>query len=230
MTCAILQPSYVPWRGYFHQIQRADVFVFYDDVQYDKHGWRNRNRIKTSTGTQWITIPVQKKGNIEQARPICEMEIAWDRNWTRKHITALTLAYKRAPFFSQFAGLLEGWYSSAPRNLADFTIQQTTEIAKRLGLEGKTFLRSSQLGIPGFRTERLIDIVKAAGCDHYVSGPSAKDYLKEGCFGEAGITLEYMQYDYPEYPQLYPPFDPRVSILDLLFMTGREAPRYIWSI
>jgi hypothetical protein len=229
MNCAILQPSYLPWRGYFHQIQKADVFVFYDDVQYDKHGWRNRNRIKTSQGTQWITIPVKKKGNVEQARPICDVEIDWDRDWNRKHLSALMLAYQHAPHFADFKELLQNWYSSPPVKLVEFTINTTIEIAQRLGLGHKTFLRSSELQVPGYRTERLIDIVKAVGCHHYISGPSAQAYLDEELLKQAGITFEYMRYDYPEYPQLYPPFDPHVSILDLLFMTGDNASKSIWE-
>jgi hypothetical protein len=229
MNCAILQPSYLPWRGYFHQIQKADIFVFYDDVQYDKHGWRNRNRIKTSQGTQWITIPVKKKGNVEQARPICDVEIDWDRDWSRKHLSALMLAYQHAPHFRDFKELLQSWYSSSPKKLVEFTINTTIEIAHRLGLGHKTFLRSSELQVPGYRTERLIEIVKAVGCRHYISGPSAKAYLDEELLKQAGITLEYMRYDYPEYPQLYPPFDPQVSILDLLFMTGNDASKSIWD-
>jgi|HubBroStandDraft_6_1064221.scaffolds.fasta_scaffold17137_3 hypothetical protein len=229
MNCAILQPSYLPWRGYFHQIQKADVFVFYDDVQYDKHGWRNRNRIKTSQGTQWITIPVKKKGNVEQARPICDVEIDWDRDWNRKHLSALMLAYQHAPYFGDFRELLENWYSSPPAKLVEFTINTTIEIAQRLGLGHKTFLRSSALHVHGYRTERLIEIVKAVGCRNYISGPSAQAYLDEELLKQAGITLEYMRYDYPEYPQLYPPFDPHVSILDLLFMTGSNASKSIWE-
>ena len=103
MKCAILQPSYIPWRGYFHQIQKADVFVFYDDVQYDKHGWRNRNRIKTAGGTQWLTIPVQKKGNVAEAREIREIEISWDRPWNRKHLSTLVQSYAKAPCFDKYA-------------------------------------------------------------------------------------------------------------------------------
>jgi hypothetical protein len=229
MNCAILQPSYLPWRGYFHQIQKADVFVFYDDVQYDKHGWRNRNRIKTSQGTQWITIPVKKKGNVAQGRPICEVEIDWDRDWNRKHLSALMLAYQNAPHFGDYKELLQNWYSSPPTKLVEFTINTTIEVAQRLGLGHKTFLRSSALQVPGYRTERLIEIVKAVGCHHYISGPSAKAYLDEELLKQAGISLEYMRYDYPEYSQLYPPFDPHVSILDLLFMTGSNASKSIWA-
>lgn len=229
MKCAILQPSYIPWRGYFHQIQKADIFVFYDDVQYDKHGWRNRNRIKTTQGTQWLTIPVHKKGNVEQARDIGDMKIASNHPWNRKHLSTLTQSYSKANCFDEMAPTVAKWYSSPPELLADFTIGLTIELASCLGVHKTKFLRSSQLGISGPRTERLINIVKSVGCNHYISGPSARDYLDEQCFVQAGITLEYMKYDYPEYPQLYPPFDPHVSVLDLLFATGKRASTYIWD-
>ena len=229
MKCAILQPSYIPWRGYFHQIQNADVFVFYDDVQYDKHGWRNRNRIKTAGGTQWLTIPVQKKGNVEEAREIREIEISWDRPWNRKHLSTLVQSYAKAPFFDQYAPMFEQWYSSSPCRLAQFTMDLTEQLAGLLGIRHTRFLRSSELGISGYRTDRLISIVKALKCDHYISGPSAREYLVEDHFAQEGITVEYMRYDYPEYPQLYPPFDAQVSIVDLLVMVGADAPKYIWA-
>lgn len=229
MNCVILQPSYIPWRGYFHQIQRADVFVFYDDIQYDKHGWRNRNRIKTAQGSQWLTIPVRSKGNVKERREVREIEIAWDRPWNRKHLAAILHSYRRAPWFGWLCPLLDKWYLQTPAMLADFTIPFTIELAGCLGLGGTRFLRSSELNIPGYRTDRLIDIVKVVGCDNYITGPSARGYLEEEKFRDAGVTLEYMEYDYPEYPQLYPSFDPHVSILDLLMMTGADAPRYIWA-
>lgn len=229
MTCVILQPSYIPWRGYFHQIQKADQFVFFDDVQYDKHGWRNRNRIKTPQGPQWLTIPVRAKDNVGEHRTIHEIEIDWDRPWSRKHLESLRQAYRRAPFSAEWEPFLAEVYARTPSHLAPFTIDLTIELARRLGIAHTRFLRSSELGIPGHRTGRLIAIVQHLGCDRYVSGPSARGYLEEDRFAEAGITLEYMRYDYPEYPQLHPPFDPKVTVLDLLFMTGPDAPKYIWS-
>lgn len=229
MNCVILQPSYIPWRGYFHQIQKADVFVFYDDVQYDKHGWRNRNRIKTPQGPQWLTIPARSAGNIERRRTIQEIEIDWTRPWNRTHLASLRQAYRRAPFYAECEPFLNDIYARTPSHLAPFTIEVTIELARRLGVGHTRFARSSDLGIPGRRTDRLIAIVKHLGCDRYVSGPSAREYLEEQRFVEAGIALEYMQYDYPEYPQLYPPFDANVTILDLLLMTGPDAPKYIWG-
>lgn len=231
MKCVILQPSYIPWRGYFDQIRRADVFVFYDDVQYDKHGWRNRNRVKTPEGGQWLTIPVFTKGAQTDKTPINAIRMNESTSWARKHWATLARVYGKAPGFARYAPLLEQFYlhRARPDLLADFTIDLTTALARELGIVHTRFLRSSALLATGAKTERLIQILRALGATHYISGPSARDYIEDELFLEAGIGLEYMAYDYPEYPQLYPPFDPYVSILDLLFMTGTDAPRYIWN-
>jgi WbqC-like protein family len=226
VRCAILQPSYIPWRGYFHQIQKSDVFVFYDDVQYDKHGWRNRNRIKTANGPTWLTIPVASRGNVVHHTPIHEVRIAGDA-WIAKHRATLAQAYARAPHLARYLPMLDELYQRKPELLADLTIDLTIAIARELGLTTR-FVRSSELGIPGHRTERILAILQALGANHYVSGPSARAYLEEARFAEAGITLEYMVYSYPPYEQLHPPFDGQVSILDLLFMTGPRAPELIW--
>lgn len=228
MNCVILQPSYIPWRGYFHLIQKADVFVFYDDVQYDKHGWRNRNRIKTANGSIWLTIPVKSKGNVVDDLPINTVEIDWARDWAKKHWRTLEQTYGKAPYFSRYSPLLKAHYAKRSASLCDWTIELTVLLANELGLERK-FVRASELGAQGSRTARLMDILRKLGASHYISGPSARDYLEENLLKEAGISLEYIEYNYGSYPQLYPPFDPHVSILDLLFMTGPDTPNYIWS-
>ena len=229
MNCVILQPSYIPWRGYFDQIRKADVFVFYDDVQYDTRGWRHRNRIKTPQGAHWISIPVHSKGAQSVHIPINQIRICWDQPWNRKHLMTLTHCYKRAPFFAKYEPVLEEFYGRQDEFLADFTIALTMAIASELGISHTKFLRSSQLGVEGGQTQRLVKIVQAVGADTYISGPSAEDYIESELFGAAGIRLEYMKYGYPEYPQLYPPFDPQMSILDLLFMVGPDAAKYIWE-
>jgi hypothetical protein len=228
MRCVILQPSYIPWRGYFDLIHRADVFVFYDDVQYDARGWRNRNRIKTPNGTRWLTIPVRKHGSQTAHIPINAIEIA-DDAWAQSHLDALRAAYRRAPHFKELEEWLVHMYAAPPRNLAEFTIAATVDIARRLGIESTRFMRSSELAVEGRRTDRLIAVLQAVGADHYLSGPSARDYIEPAKFDAAGIALEWMTYDYPQYSQPHPPFDPRVSIIDLLVSVGREAPRYIWG-
>ena len=229
MNVVILQPSYIPWRGYFEQIGRADVFVFYDDVQYDKHGWRNRNRIKNHQGGQWLTIPVHSKGVVVENTPICQVEIAWQEPWPERHWRAIQQSYSKAPYFKEYAPWLEQVFQRRPALLADFTIELTIELARKLGIEHTRFLRSSSLAAAGQKTDRLVDLLRGLGANHYVSGPSARSYIEPEKFAAAGIGLEYMEYNYPEYPQLYPPFDPFVTILDLLFMTGPHAPEFIFK-
>lgn len=224
MKCVVLQPSYIPWRGVFDQIKRADVFVFYDDVQYDKRGYRNRNQIKTRNGKLWLTIPVKCRGNQIERTPINQIEIVWDSPWAQRHLSSHRHAYGKSPFFKTYEPLLEEFYARRDRLLADFTIDFTIALAKQLGLDRTQFLRSSSLGIAeGARTDRLLKVLKQLGATHYISGPSARGYIEEAKLAEANITLEYMVYDYVEYPQLYPPYDPFVSVLDLLFMTGPRA-------
>jgi len=227
VNVVILQPSYIPWRGYFDQIRRADLFIFYDDVQYDKHGWRNRNQIKTAQGKQWLTIPVHS-GGVTEGIPIKDVRIDWSRPWAKNHLKALTFAYRKAPYFQELLPLVESFYSRRDDCLADLTIETSILLSSALGIASTRFLRSSQLsGIEGVRTDRLIQILRRVGATHYISGPSAREYVEPEKFEQAGITLEYMEYNYPEYPQLYPPFDPFVSILDLLFMTGKDASHYL---
>jgi hypothetical protein len=228
VNVVILQPSYIPWRGVFDQIRRADLFVFYDDVQYDKRGWRNRNQIKSSHGKQWLTIPVYSHGAQTQSISIGQIPIVWDSPWNEAHRKAIFHSYSKAPHFDRYRPLLETFYRRRDEFLADFTIDFTVALARELGNSHTRFMRSSEIpGIDGQKTDRLIQILQAVEATHYISGPSASDYIEKEKFDAAGITLEYMEYNYPEYPQLYPPFDPHVSILDLLFMTGSEASGYI---
>ena len=229
MNCVILQPSYIPWRGYFHQIHKADLFVFLDDVPYDTRGWRNRNRIQMVNGPLWLTIPVLSKHARSNRKLISSIEICWDRPWNERHMKTLRNAYGRAPFFKRYAPMLEKIYSCRPRFLADFTIDTNIAISKSLGIERTRFVRSSELGITGRKTDHLVGILQELNATHYISGPSAKTYLDEEKLKMMGITVEYMIYDYPEYEQYYPPFEPNLSILDLLFMQGPKASLYIWK-
>lgn len=227
MNCVILQPSYIPWRGYFHQIRKADVFVFYDDVQYDRHGWRNRNRIKTPAGPKWLTIPLHSTGKgIEETR-ICDMRTVEEANWRARHLQAIRHNYARARYFDCHREMLARWYAEPAPLLADFIIGTTIELARVLGITNTQFLRSSTLGCAGTKTERLLQILLKLGATHYISGPAARDYLDVALLNTHGIEVEWMTYQYPEYPQLYPPFDSQISALDLLLNTGPAAARYI---
>lgn len=228
-TGVILQPSYIPWRGFFDLVHDADVFVFYDDVQYDKHGWRNRNRIKTAQGSQWLTIPVNAKGNVSEGILVKDARIAWTQDWSKKHLASIRQSYGKAPFFKEYLPLLESLFAKRHELLVDFTIETTITLARALGIEHTRFVRSSELGVHAGKTERLVQIMKHVGADRYISGPSARDYIDAQVFTEGGVALEYKVYDYPEYEQLHPPYDPQVTVLDLLFMRGREAGELIWG-
>lgn len=229
MNCVVLQPSYIPWRGFFHLIQKADIFVFYDDVQYDKHGWRNRNRIKSSTGPIWLTIPVAARGVQSRSIPIKDVKTVIETKWNEKHLRSLIQCYAKAPYIDLYTPLLESFYTKRPESLADFTIDFTITLARELGITHTKFLRSSSLPHAGEKTDRLISILKNLGARHYISGPSAHTYLEPEKFSAANISLEYIHYNYPEYPQLHGSFEPQLSILDLLFMVGPDASKFIWE-
>ncbi len=227
MNVVILQPSYIPWRGYFDQIRRADLFIFYDDIQYDKHGWRNRNQIKTHQGKQWLTIPVHSKGATQGAL-VKDIRIDWSKPWARSHLKALTVSYSKAPCFKEYLPLLNDLYQRSDEFLADFTVESSILLARTLGFNSTEFIRSSKLtDITGRKADRVINVLKQVGATHYICGPSASSYMEPEKFDAAGITFEYINYNYPEYSQMYPPYDPYISILDLIFMTGNEASGYL---
>lgn len=230
MKCVIVQPSYIPWRGFFHLIHKADLFVFYDDVQYDSRGWRHRNKITSKCGPVWLSIPVSHKGSQQTGMRICDARVVWDRNWLEKHWAALESTYARSPFFKSVSETIKPYYERRVELLCDLTIPLTIAIARSLGIHDTNFVRSSTLDARGTKTERLLDILQKVSADHYLSGPSAMSYIDEIQLKQAGIELEFMQYSYPDYPQLYPPFQPNLSILDLMFMTGGDAARYIWGL
>ena len=225
MRIAIIQSSYVPWKGFFDLIGQCDEYVIYDSAQYVKRHWHNRNRIKTANGVEWLTIPVVTKGRFEQ--PIDQVEI--EKKWADKHWRAIELAYKRATFFEQFAPTVKGWYERADKQarLTDVNAIFLHGIAGLLGLKTR-FVSDAAYPAQGVKTERLLGIARAAGANRYLSGPSARDYFDESMFKAAGVTPEWMSYEgYREYPQLHGGFEHAVTALDLLFNTGSEAPHYV---
>jgi hypothetical protein len=225
MRISIIQSCYVPWRGFFDLIGRCDEYVIFDQVQYARRHWHNRNRIKTAAGPHWLSIPVVSKGRYSQL--INEVRV--EKPWTVKHWRAIELAYRRAPFFETLAPVVHGWYQRAAEKALLTEVNEIflREIAAILGL-GTRIVRDLACPVAGSKTERVLAMVRAAGADCYLSGPTAKPYLDETVFAAAGITVEWMDYNgYPEYPQLHGPFAPAVSVLDLLFNVGPDAPRYI---
>jgi hypothetical protein len=226
MKGVILQPSYIPWRGYFHLIHLADVFVFFDDVQYTKRDWRNRNVVKGAHGLQWLTVPVVTRGRREQL--IKDVEIDNSSPWNREHLSTLRHCYGQAAYFGKYQDLLEETYSRPWTNLCELDIALTCAIAERLNIRTQ-FVRSSVLNATGARTDRLVDLCKKLNITTYISGPSAQDYIVPETFAREEIELVYHSYHYAEYAQRFAKFEPNVTILDLLFNCGDDSPRYIWG-
>lgn len=175
----------------------------------------------------WLTIPVYSKGAQTKNIPINKIQIRWDQPWNRDHWKSIELSYKKAPFFLQYSEEIKATFDKKYDYLSDFTIDQTMTLTRLLGISHTKFLRSSAMNISASKTDRLIQILLKLGADHYITGPSAKNYIEPEKFHIHNIHLEYMDYNYPAYQQLYPPYEEQVSILDLLFMTGEDALQYI---
>jgi WbqC-like protein family len=224
---AIVQSCYIPWKGYFDLINLVDEFILYDDRQYTRRDWRNRNRIKTPQGTQWLTIPVKVKGRYEQR---IDETLIDDPEWAVRHWETLRHNYSTAPYFDDYAGFVSSLYEGfVERRLSAVNRAFIEAICRRLGIE-TTLSWSTDYEAEGTKTDRLVSLCEAAGATAYLSGPSAREYMDGNLFDAAGIELDYMDYsDYPEYPQLHPPFEHEVTILDLLLNTGPEAPSFMKS-
>jgi hypothetical protein len=221
----IVQSCYIPWKGFFDLIGRCDEYVVFDSAQYVKGHWHNRNRIKTANGTQWLSIPVITKGRFEQ--PIDQVEI--EKPWAEKHWRTLEFAYRHAPFFEQLAPTVKAWYERADGQacLSDVNAIFLHGIGGLLGLKTR-IVRDTIYPAQGASTERLLKIVRAAGADRYLTGPSARAYFDEAMFASAGVATEWMSYEgYKEYKQLHGGFEHAVTVLDLLFNTGPGAPDYL---
>ena len=222
---AILQSNYIPWKGYFDMIASVDEFILYDDVQFTKNDWRNRNKIKTPTGVQWLTIPVRQE-NLEQK--ISETKIS-DKRWADKHWKTIKQNYSRAQYFSEYTGIIAETYQQAAKLelLSEVNLLFLRTICQLVNI--KTIITSSSdYTLHGDRVARLINLCQQTSASSYISGPAAKCYLDESAFSQAGITVEWMSYSgYPEYSQLYSPFEHGVSIIDMLFNLGSQSPSYM---
>jgi hypothetical protein len=221
---AILQSNYIPWRGYFDLIHDVDLFIFYDNVQYTHSDWRHRNKLMTAQGAKWLTIPAGH----DLKRLICEVEIV-DQSWKCRHRSIIEQNYRNAPFMEESKPLLDFLYDNAITNLSDYNQRAIKHLSDILGIRTQ-FTDSRLFPTGGRKTERLIGILEKVGARQYISGPSARAYIDEDLFVEAGIELVYKEYPvYPAYRQCFSPFTPFVTILDLLLNVGPEASHYIWD-
>jgi hypothetical protein len=225
---AILQSNYIPWKGYFDIINSVDEFVIYDDAQYTKRDWRNRNLIKTNNGIKWLTIPVEVKNKYKQA--IKDTKIA-GRGWANKHLKAIRINYARAEYFNEINDWLAIIYKKCEKEifLSDINLIFIREITGYLGIKTKISFSSDYM-LEGDRSGKAISICLQSGAGEYLTGPAAKSYLDIEAFGKAYINVKWMDYSgYKEYPQLFQPFIHEVSVIDLLFNTGKNSISYLKS-
>ena len=223
MKAGIIQSNFLPWLGYFDFIRETDLFIIHDDLQYTKGDWRNRNRIKTPRGVEWITVPVHYRNT---GQLIEETPVDYSFPWARRMLNRIRESYQRAPHLEPYFSELNDLLTQPAACISDLNLRLLHWVCR--GLEIDTPIRMSRAYHPqGTKTERLIGILTQAKATTYLSGPAAQAYIIPAMFEQAGIQLEYKQYNYLEYEQLYPPFELGVSVIDLLFMKGKEARFYL---
>jgi len=220
-----IQSSFIPWRGYFDFIASVDMFVFHDDIQYTKGDWRNRNKIKTANGTEWLTVPVSYK---RVSQLICETNIDYSTLWGQKHFRVWQEHYQAAPHFNAIKEILSIVDSNQSATISELNIKLIRKICEYLNIFTPMLL-SSELALEGSKTARLIDLLKKVNANAYLSGPSADKYLDKEVFRSNGIQLEYKSYDYAPYPQLWGTFSGEVTVLDLIANCGEGAKSLIRS-
>ena len=226
-TVGIIQPNFIPWRGYFDFINDVDIFVILDDVQYTKQDWRNRNRIRTQSGkSDWLTVPIN---SVSLKQLIRDVQLSETTNWRESHLFKLRQNYASAPYFNEIFDLISVEYAKDTNRLLDLDIGLINSIMRYLGITTKLRL-ASDIPSGGVRDEKLIDMVSYLGGTRYLSGPAAKSYIQPDMWQDNGIELAFKSYpDYPPYDQIAAPYDPFVSIIDLMFMKGPKTPEFIWN-
>lgn len=224
---AIMQPTFLPWIGYFALMEAVDLFVFLDDVQFDKRSWQQRNRIKTPNGIVWLTVPVLTKGRRDQT--IAEAEIQPDAKFPDAMWRTIEMNFAKAPFAGRYLPALRDIMAVHPRHVGELNIAIINWMAGEFGITTPTAL-SSQTPVASAKADRLVDLCRAHGVTDYCSPPGSKAYLDESdAFETAGIALDYFDYTHPEYAQLHGAFEPYMSALDLLVNEGPEASAILRS-
>lgn len=225
MKVGIIQSSYIPWRGYFDFIDSVDMFIIYDDVQYSKGGWRNRNKIKTRTGLKWLTVPVK----VSLGLSVDQVQIDKpNKPWQNTHRQLIKNSLEPAPFFEDAINIWEEGVAAGDLHISRLNVRLIKLICSYFQIT-TPIVMSSEYNVRGAKTERLIELLIKSEATVYLSGPTAKGYLEENLFREKGIGLEYKTYDYEPYPQLWGDYVASVTVLDLIANTGPIARKYLKS-
>jgi len=205
------QPAYLPWLGYFDKIIKSDIFIYLDDVQFEKNSFTNRNRVKTSSGVAWLTVPVKMKGHI--SKTIREIEIDNSQSWQKKHLNTIFLNYKRAPQFDECYAKLECLYQNQYQLLTDLCWDQLQFWLKEYGITTE-IVRSSQLPISAKKSDLILELCRFFNANCYISGILGRNYLQEDEFKDNGIEVIFQEYRHPHYLQQWAGFIPDMSIID----------------
>lgn len=217
MILSAHQPAYLPWLGYFEKIQRSDVFIYLDTVQFEKNSFINRNKIKTPQGVQWLTIPVKVKGHTHATLIDTELDDA--QPWRVKHLKSIEMNYRKAPYFATCYPKLKPLFSIPTANLAELCWQQLNFWLSEFEIDTK-IVRSSDLVIISKKSDLVFDLCKHFAADHYLSGALGRDYLDENDFATAGIKVEYQEFIHTAYPQRWEGFEPYMGIVDYWMNCG----------
>ena len=226
-TVAIMQPTYLPWLGYFDMMDQSDVFVLLDSVQFDKRSWQQRNRVKTPNGELFLTVPVFSKGKYIQK--IGEVEIDTGSGFQEKHIKTIEHSYAKAPYFAEYAEGLATILNKKHRYLVELTAEFIAWLKEILGIQSELVFSSSS-ATQGSKVELLVSICQQLGADRYISPPGSKTYIEaNNLFAAHDIELCYHDYQHPTYRQLFGSFVSHLSVLDLLFNQGEQSMPIIRS-
>lgn len=216
---SIHQPNYLPWLGYFHKIACADVFVLLDTVPFEKNSFINRNKIRTSQRATWLTVPVLLKGKFGIL--IKDAQVNNYENWNKKHWNTIYFNYKKAPYFNDYSQFFEQVYAQKWDFLSDLNIWIIKYLISVLDINTEILVASKDLSnITGKKQELILNICKFLGANVYLSGRLGVNYIDVQLFAENEIQVCFQDYQYPQYKQLYQPFEPNLSIIDLLFNQG----------
>jgi hypothetical protein len=218
------QPAYLPWLGYFHKIALADQFILLDSVQFEKNSFTNRNKIKTSNGPAWLTIPVEMKGHLDKR--IVDIQMDAKSPWKKKHWTSLLMNYKKSPYFSRYEAFFESYYKTETNNLSDFISASSNFFFQELNIQlpGK---KLSEMNIESKKQDLIIDLCKSTEANAFIFGSQGKEYADQELFKSNGINICFQEYKHPIYPQLWGAFEPFMGIVDALFNLGPERTKEI---
>jgi hypothetical protein len=221
MILSINQPAYLPWLGYFDRIVRSDVHIVLDHVQFEKNSMTNRNKVKTSQGWKWLTVPVSSKGKFGELG-ISNLKIPQNTKWEKKHWNTIRDSYSKTPFFKEHSKFFETIYSKEWDKLGPLMVKTTSYLLDALSISTK-IIRSSELDPKESKSELILELCKKAGATTYLSGPFGRDYLDLIQFQEHGIDLQFQDYQHPTYKQMHGEFLPYMSTIDLLFNEGSKS-------